>query len=242
MPVSSTIKAALATGHVAAWWCVEVGFGTPLRLTDCGEPLYVTADSAWYTPHQLAVSISVQMIGGTVQVVLDDDGTLEALEAAQPAAGRTLRVFRVFVTTTGQEVEVHWDGLCESAEVGEDGRSITFTGGAAGLLAVGPGSPILTNRCAHDFMGPGCTYAGAETACDGSYDRCGVLGNRLNFVSALWAPEPGTTVVIDGDPYVIPQGMGGGNHTMPASSNPGATPPPYVPPGPYNVGGGQPAG
>ena len=46
-----------------------------------------------------------------------------------------------------------------------------------------------TASCRWNFKGAECRYAGAETTCDQTYDRCTALSNTDNFGGFRWLPD-----------------------------------------------------
>jgi hypothetical protein len=140
-------------------------------------------------------------------VTLGDDGTLDAREIGEPLDGRTIKVYRVTHPGPDQVVEDIWQGVIDEVST-VDRASMTITGAVWGLLHAGPSAPLITDRCVHaaDFKGPGCGYPGSETWCNGTHSRCMALGNSARYVSGLWAPKPGDSVMIGEKRITVPIG------------------------------------
>jgi hypothetical protein len=200
---SPTAISAIESGSCIVFWCAEIGLDTPLRVANAGRDTHVDGDL--YTSCGLTVEVTRQLFGGTVHVEIDDDGSFEESEDADDCRGASFAVSIVYRLPGGDEVESWWTG-----EVGDvsfpEGR-VRFSAGAAESLRSGLAAPETDDRCVHDFKGPGCTYAGATATCDGSLAACQAMAggsNEINRVSAEWAPEAGTVLVMEGTPYSIP--------------------------------------
>jgi hypothetical protein len=200
---TSTVKAAVAAGFRSEWWAVRIGFDTPLMLTDSGEPL--SFDGMLFEPASARVKIETQPFGATARVNVDDDGSIDLIELDEDAPGRTLEVWRVWLTSTGLETEQMWDGVVEDYDASDYGVGISFTARADSMFRAGPATPTMDNRCiwASDFKGPGCGYFGSGMSCDGSTTQCSAYGNLTRFVSAFKAPNGGETITIEGQPFTV---------------------------------------
>lgn len=70
----------------------------------------------------------------------------------------------------------------------------------------GPGQSFIPGcRYARPVIGvglstPQCGYAGAETTCDGSFERCSALGNARRFGGFRFAPAPGSEIGVGNGP------------------------------------------
>lgn len=219
--VDAAIKTAIATGAFKMVWLVEIGFDTPLRLTDAEHVIHYGGNH--YTPWPgINVTAPKQETGGGVTVSMDDDGTIDAIESADDAAGRDLTVIRLYSTGSGDKAVTEWSGIIENYDCENYTRCI-FRADAPHLLRVGPAMPIWASECINDFKSAQCGYSGATTVCKGSWAECDAMNNTTNFISALKAPTPGEIVVIGGQRYTV------GGYQPPPPNEPPGTPPPWRP-------------
>lgn len=221
MTVDAAILTQLATGSWKMIWLVEVGFSTPLRLTDAEHDVVYGGNTytSWPAIH---VTAPRQDMGGGVTVTLSDDGTIDARERTGDAAGRTLTVTRLYSTADGLKTISEWSGVIENYDSENYGKCV-FRADAPHLIRVGPAMPVWCDTCINDFKSAQCGYAGVTTSCDGTISACEDMAggsNRVNFISAFKAPTPGDIVVLGGQRYVV-----GGYQPAPVVDPPGQGPP-----------------
>lgn len=218
--VDAAIKTQLATGQVKMIWLVAIGFETTLRLTNADHDVYY--GGAWYSAWpEIDVDAPKSNMGGGITVSLPDDGTIEDIEQADDAAGRTITVTRLYDTASGWKAVQEWSGIIENYDSDNYARCI-FRADAPHLLRTGPSMPLWQDQCINDFKGTACGYAGATTSCDGSWDACAAMAggsNTQRFISAIKAPVPGEVVVLGGQRYTV------GGYSPPPEPDPPGEPP-----------------
>lgn len=198
-----TIQSTTEEGYRQVNWLVSLGFDTVVYLTDSDIPILY--DGETYQPTSInTVSIPLESSGGPCKVIIADDGTLDEAETSEDAAGLTMTVSKIYDLDTAL-VSLEWTGLIEDWQT-TDRHKVSIAGVAWGLLRIGPGLPLLTDVCVHQFNGTGCGYAGVLTTCNGTLTECQTRSNDDRFVSAFCAPIAGTVVWIQGQRYTVPAG------------------------------------
>lgn len=202
--VDSAIKTKVATGQFKMLWLLDIGFSTHLRLTNAEHDVKYSGN--WYTSWpSIDVTAPKQDQGGGLTVTLPDDGTIDAIERAGDAAGKTITVTRLYTTDSGLKTVEEWSGIIENYDSDNYSRCV-FRADAPHLLMVGGAMPIWTDNCINDFKSPQCGYSGATTSCNGTWTACAAMSggsNTANFISGFKAPTPGEIVVLGGQRYTV---------------------------------------
>jgi hypothetical protein len=177
----------------------DAPFPIPFGVDEDDEPIIYVQQ--WFSPGDL---------------VTDDSGN-QAMELVFPDVGRILRGLLYneswsFRPATVYEVWLDAQNEVLNAYILADGKAVpgvaNFEDNAEPVtLAIVPDTdaegalgPAQDNesscRYVRAFKGLQCGYAGAETACDGTFARCSELGMQVRYGGQRFAPAAGTVIKI----------------------------------------------
>ncbi len=124
------------------------------------------------------------------------DNLMEKFEADEGGIGLTVEVLTVFHETLSDPEAYIKDRLIIQAF--EFDGTIFSLSLEEGLNFSGVSLPRnhFTPYCRWDFKSPECGYAGSETFCSKTLQRCKELGNELNFGGFAFIPPGETTRII----------------------------------------------
>lgn len=249
------VAALVAATAYRAVYAVDVGFSTPLRVTD--SPVAIAIAGETYNPSFLHVGAVDQAAGGSVDIRLSNAGNqISALDEDNAVLGAAVKVFEVLWDADENQLGAveRFSGRVDGVLYNDEGADLRVVQRAA--LSAGMVGRIVSERCILIFKGPDgrCGYAGAETTCNRTLARCTELANQTRWVGGGLAPKSGTKVtyrVTEYTPYVQviqqypPQVAPPPNIPPPGPpSRPGlpVTPPVYEVPGTRLPGGLRPRG
>lgn len=205
MTIPAYVTSHLADPVRATFWLVEIAFAVPQRLTDCDQPIVFGGNS--YTPAPLTIegvrndpSDTASVSGAIVLGAANDywPTLLSALAADERHPAVTITQAWLDPTTLSPTPSATWGrlaGRIESAEWSPTEARLTV-----GLVA----DPAISRlpfreygeKCSYrKFKGAQCGYAGPETTCDRTFQRCTALANQARFGGFRYPPEAAVEIV-----------------------------------------------
>jgi hypothetical protein len=172
---------------------VEFQFSTPLRYTSCDVPLVIGGDE--FDPRPLDIPEISYSIGSSVdKITIDMDMADRDAALLQEFVGGTpgdtvvvvyLQVLDSNMVAIANAVIFH--GSIDSYDYVDS--SLTITVASFHSLWNKRTMERSSPSCRRNFRRPDCGYAGAETECDRSYNRCTELNNTDRFNGFRFLPD-----------------------------------------------------
>ena len=192
---------------------VSLGLSIPVYYTDLDYPVYYGGNR--YEPHgikfpSLSFASAMSVDQATIEIA-DADSQVIAMLLSQDARSKTVVIY---CGATLSNIPVAWDsGITWDTgiawDTGNQMSNPVVTEVFRGILGEWEKSeskvtitvvnefilwrkkPLRTasSTCPWVFKGTECAYAGAETWCDNSYDRCTALGNNISFGGDRFLPS-----------------------------------------------------
>lgn len=172
---------------------LSLEFSPPLRYTTCDVPLAFQGNL--YTPRsfevgELQYSIDSGVDSVTVSIdVADRDPSLLVEFVGGTPGDTTAHLYLQVLDANYKEIAtaVLFSGKIDSYEHSTD--VLTTTIASFHSLWNKMTMERSTPHCRRNFRQVDCGYAGAETACDRSYIRCGQLANTTRFNGFRFLPS-----------------------------------------------------
>jgi hypothetical protein len=194
--VDSTILAQLRAENFRPFIIFAMTVGaTTYRRTDCDVP--VTVGGYTYTPHGIKISsvkYSLSSIVDEITVDADNiDSYFGAVVMGSSSYGAPVTVSYVFMSPGGVSVYGNTSflifvGTLDSWTMSEGSVRMSIVS----LFYQWSQTTLMrhSGSCRWKvFKGTDCAYAGAQTACDRTYDRCTTLANTTNYGGFRWLPD-----------------------------------------------------
>ena len=169
----------------------ELSFATTYHWTDSDIDVYY--DKTWWTSKGIsfdAATFSASPKVDSIEFLIDNvDLAISTIVMAQEIRGKACTIYRVALdknmTVLGSTKL--FVGFVDSIEI--DGKRARFSI-YNHFIRWKMATPRRLHQatCAWTFKGASCTYQGAETWCDHSWERCVALGNSQNFGGFRWLP------------------------------------------------------
>lgn len=179
----SEYVAELAKEASAGYWLVSIGLSTSLYYTDCDIALPIGGHL--YLPRGLRILKIPQPSGFSVdsaEIELDDTdrALIAALEAEDAANKEVILSYTVLNASnrpilTAEQARgtiINWDAPMQVVKLS--------LGSETRMWKKKP-LRLPTPNCPWAFKQTECAYAGSESFCNQSPERCAVLGNYINF-------------------------------------------------------------
>jgi len=187
----ANITAELAKEIASTFFFVDLQFAATYRYTDCDIDMYYGGNK--YSSFPFSIGNVVNSAGLSVDSLelnfSNIDLAMSSLVLGEDIAGKTciLSFFMVAADYTVIEAEELFRGMVAEWELTESKLRVKlvneFVYWSKRTLRTCQAS------CRWGFKGTECTYAGAETWCDQSYDRCQALSNTNSFGGFRFLPS-----------------------------------------------------
>lgn len=194
-----TLDANVLTQKAAAanipFYLVKIG---TVGYTDCDRN--IVYDGTTYTSYVMSVSDIDKSVDETSSEATISLGNVDIGLSVSYFAGTLVNedvtIYEVYLDSVFAiiGVEILFIGRIEGMSLDESLLSLTATSPRFTSNANSP-KRKLVSQCGWIFKDTECAYAGAETYCDKSYERCTELTNTDNFGGFRHIPTIGTTYV-----------------------------------------------
>lgn len=175
---------ASAPEQMAALLVAVAGWGgATVRWSGTGEDIeWPVGSGTVYDGRPVRINALPSARGGQVEIaVANHDLAVTKLLTTDPA-GAVVTVTRLWydpATLAPDAAEVLADGaVVQGYEVGD---WVTLRAALPSAAERKAPTRLFDRICQWEFKGPECGYAGAETSCDHTDERCVALGNFANF-------------------------------------------------------------
>ena len=183
----------IATGQFTEFHCITLALGgATYYYTDADVPIIIDAQS--YTPKGFRfdpVNYSKANIVSRATLEIENvDSVMSVLFVGEIVQGSTVTIKKAIVDGTMPTISAVtiYEGTVDDWELDEQTLRLSL----ASVLLKWSQRPLsnYNSSCRWKvFKGTECQYAGAETWCDRSYQRCVDLGNTANFGGFRWLPS-----------------------------------------------------
>jgi hypothetical protein len=185
------LAAELAKSAYRFFNAVEFQFTTPAYYTDFQYPLYIGGNK--YEPIGMKIgSIATAAIMSADKVTLEIDDTNLGISAILLNEDARNKAAVITFGAVGSDFQIiasaeMFRGFIDGWELKEPTAEITIVNEF--ILWRKKTLRTAQATCPWLFKGTECTYAGAETWCDRSYERCQTLSNDANFGGFRFLPS-----------------------------------------------------
>jgi len=187
----SNITAELAKEIAAIFFFVEFQFASTYRYTDCDIDMYYGGNKYDHFPFSIGnVANSAGMSVDSLELDFANVNLImSSILLGEDVAGKPciLSFFMVDSNYTIIEAEELFRGLVGEWDLTEGEARIKLVNEF--ILWSKRTLRTCQASCPWEFKGTECTYSGAETWCDQSYDRCVVLANTDSFGGFRFLPS-----------------------------------------------------
>jgi len=180
----SEIVAETAKEAASSHWLISIALTTPLYFTGCDIP--IPYGGHLYLSRGLKVTEIPQTSGfstDAARVELDDtDRAVIAALESEDAANKEVILYFTVLNAANRAIATAEVARGAMFDWDATNQSVVFTLGSEFRFWRKKSLRLPTPNCPWVFAeSTECGYAGAETWCDQSPERCAVLGNYLNF-------------------------------------------------------------
>ena len=181
--ISTAIQAKWEAEAAAGYTLIKIGLDSTYHYTDCDVDLYYGGDKYIARGFQLGgIEQSPGFASDSVSLDFDNaDRAFSGIMLSQDAANAPVSVYCQIMTSANTElgtVEI-FNGFISEWSLNES--RVTIKLGSEFSLWHKKALRLPTPNCPWSFKGVECGYAGVETACDKSPERCTALSNYTNF-------------------------------------------------------------
>lgn len=178
------VSAELLKENILPFVAVELNFSGNHYYTSLDIPVHYNEQR--YTPKAINFSDMVTSVAGTVDYVTvtfgNADLIMSAILLSEDVRNKTVKIYLGILDTTTLKVlgwEQVFQGIVDEWEIEEDKVDIKI----ANEIVLWSKKPLRNCgvTCPWTFKGTQCTYAGGETWCDKSYERCDAINNTDYF-------------------------------------------------------------
>lgn len=191
----ATLILEIAKTAASSHLLVECVFSSTYRYCDADIPVWADTGSAVYEfqPHP----VQVENIDQSGDLAVDKvtlafsavDLTLVSVVLGEDVSHKTVNVYFTCLDSIGKPIatEKIFSGVVTEWELTEQDLTVVL----ANELIAWQKKTLRTHSasCPWVFKGSECTYAGAETWCDKSYERCKQLSNSANYGGFPFLPS-----------------------------------------------------
>jgi len=189
LPIELTTE--LAKEYHAIAHLFELSFPVVYRFTDADIDIYYAG--YWWTSKGISfnsANVSASPKVDSIEFEIDNvDLSISAIVMNDEIRGKACTIYRVALNKnmTVLGASKLFVGFFDAIEVDNQRARFSIYNHFIRWKMLTP-RRIHQATCAWTFKGAQCTYAGAETWCDHSWERCVALGNKLNFGGFKWLP------------------------------------------------------
>ena len=169
----------------------ELSFSTVYRWTDADIDIYY--NGLWWTSKGISfdsASFSASPKVDNIEFLIDNVGLgISGIVMNEEIRGKECVIYRVALDRNMSVLGLTklFVGFVDAIEI--DGKKARFSV-YNHFIRWKMSTPrrLHSPTCSWTFKGEECTYSGAETWCDHSWERCVALANKLNFGGFRWLP------------------------------------------------------
>lgn len=177
--------------NVISAYLFKLSLSTPRYWTSFDQDIYF--DSRWWTRKNIkfdSAQLSIDAKVDSITIEIENiDKAISDILLAEDIAGKDIRIYHVFLdkltiapigATTESNATKIFVGWLDRTEVDRRRARIRCYNHFILWQKLTPRRKYDVN-CQWVFKGTECAYAGGETWCDRTWDRCVALSNKLNY-------------------------------------------------------------
>jgi phage-related protein len=181
--ISTALQNQFAAENASGYTLIKIGLTTTYYYTDCDIDLYYDGDKYLARGFELnGIEQSPGFASDAVSLDIDNvDRTFSAVVLSEDAANAPVSVYLQVLSTANTPIGTVelYNGFL--SEWNLDEQRIRIKIGSEFMFWHKKSLRLPTPNCPWGFKSAECAYAGAETLCDKSPERCSDLGNYVNF-------------------------------------------------------------
>ncbi len=193
---------------------VEIGGVSTLRVTDLPFPvtLVIESVSRTFTPAAINVGQIVVNADGqqACEIGFQNDLQIRSMTFLEDFKDRPCSIWDIYFDGTDEGaiqgvvllIRGETDGVVGNIEGTVDRAIIPIIPPRRSTQTEGPRQAYATN-CRYRFKDQQCAYAGPQTECNRSWQRCLELANTHRFGGFRYAPKEGTVIRVGGSATAV---------------------------------------
>jgi len=181
--LSTAIEAEFNAEEATGFFLFKLSMASTYHYTDCDVDIYYGGDKYLARGFEVdGIEQSPGFANDSISISIDNvDRVFSQIVLSEDAANKPASIYFTLRSENSTEigtVELYIGFLSEWSLTE---RSIKITLSSEFSFWFKKGLRLPTPNCPWSFKGTECGYAGAETACDKSSNRCAALGNYAKF-------------------------------------------------------------
>lgn len=181
--ISTALLNKFAEETASGYTLIKIGLTTTYHYTDCDIDLYYGGDKYLARGYEFnGIEQTPGFASGSISIDLDNvDRTFSAIVLSEDAANAPVSIYFQALSSVNTEVGTVelYNGFLSEWIIDE--KRFRLKIGSEFMFWHKKSLRLPTPNCPWAFKGTECGYAGGESMCDKSPERCSALGNYVNF-------------------------------------------------------------